>query len=62
MNTYLLPHMLLALVGPNKFMSTNSKGFLVEMWLLLLKDVFTCLPFDKHHITYPFLMQFEGVL
>jgi len=54
--------MLLALVGPNKFMCTNAKGFSIEMWFLLLKDVFTYLPFDKHNITYHFLMQFKGVL
>ena len=62
MNIYLLPFMLLALVGPNKFMCTNAKGFSIEMWFLLLKDVFTYLPFDKHNITYHFLMQFKGVL
>jgi len=36
--------MLLALIGPNKSMCSNSKGFSLEIWFLLLKHVFTYLP------------------
>jgi hypothetical protein len=35
--------MLIVLVGPNRSICSNSKGLLVEMWFLLLKDIFTCL-------------------
>jgi len=36
--------MLLTLVGPNRFMYSYSKGLSIEIWCLLLKDVFSCLP------------------